>query len=44
MEKEKMMPTDDSKEEKEIYLNLIKKDLENTLDLTKIIEEINNEY
>lgn len=44
MEKEEMMPTDDSKEEKETYLNLIKKDLENTLDLTKIIEEINNEY
>lgn len=44
MDKEEMMPTDDSKEEKEIYLNLIKKDLENTLDLTKIIEEINNEY
>ena len=44
MEKEEMIPVDDSKEEKKIYINSLKEDLEDTLELSGIIEEINNEY
>lgn len=44
MEKEEMIPVDDSKEEKEIYINSLKEDLEDTLELSKILEEINDEY
>lgn len=44
MDKENMIPFDANLQEKEKYVNSLKEDIEDTLDITKIIEEINNEY